>query len=130
MLHRVGEKLLEWTDVDPPVEKILQIVSLWWFTETFPRSIYPYREVPPHTPPPRASGAHANTVRVQLFSPNGGVVRSPPTIKPFGYSIFPKEVVPTPKKWVANEVGDKLVWFGRHDRVCSPPPLPKSGRYS
>lgn len=49
--NRIGEKLLAWTDVDPPVEKILQLVTLWWLTETFPRSIYPYREVPPPLPP-------------------------------------------------------------------------------
>lgn len=53
-MNRIGEKLLEWTDVDPPVEKILQLVTLWWLTETFPRSIYPYREVtsPASLPPP------------------------------------------------------------------------------
>ena len=43
--HRIGEKFLVWTDVDPSLETILESVSLYWLTETFPRSIYPYRQV-------------------------------------------------------------------------------------
>ncbi|KAL0632067.1 hypothetical protein Q9L58_009052 [Maublancomyces gigas] len=91
LLAWVGEKLLEWTDVDPPVEKILQLVTMWWFTETFPRSIYPYRE---------------------LLSAD---LMAPATTKPFGYSMFPKELVPTPKAWVDAETNGKLVWYKGHE---------------
>ena len=45
MLAWIGEKFLEWTDQDPPVDKILESVSLYWLTDTFPRCIYPYRSV-------------------------------------------------------------------------------------
>jgi hypothetical protein len=40
---RIGEKFLDWTDEDPSLDTILESVSLYWLTETFPRCIYPYR---------------------------------------------------------------------------------------
>jgi hypothetical protein len=43
--YRIGEKFLAWTDQDPPLDEILASVTLYWLTETFPRSIYPYRQV-------------------------------------------------------------------------------------
>jgi microsomal epoxide hydrolase len=45
MFDRIGEKFLEWSDTDPSVEEILRAVSLYWLTDTFPRSIWPYRAV-------------------------------------------------------------------------------------
>lgn len=42
---RIGEKFLEWTDETPSLHEILASVSLYWLTDTFPRAIYPYREV-------------------------------------------------------------------------------------
>ena len=42
---RCGEKYLAWTDEPLPSKTILEFVSLYWLTETFPRAIYPYREV-------------------------------------------------------------------------------------
>jgi hypothetical protein len=42
---RVGEKFLDWVDEPLPSETILDFVSLYWFTETYPRAIYFYREV-------------------------------------------------------------------------------------
>lgn len=45
ILCRIGEKFLEWTDDDPPLDKILDDVTLYWLTDTFPRCIYPYRGV-------------------------------------------------------------------------------------
>lgn len=42
---RVGEKLLDWTDEDLPLDTTLEAVTLDWLTETFPRLIYPYRQV-------------------------------------------------------------------------------------
>lgn len=44
-MNRIGEKILEWTDEDPPVEKILETVTLYWLTETMPRSMYHNRGV-------------------------------------------------------------------------------------
>jgi hypothetical protein len=42
---RIGEKFLDWTDTDPPIDTILEAITLYWVTETFPTSIYPYRQV-------------------------------------------------------------------------------------
>jgi len=42
---RVGEKYLEWSDENPSIDVILEAVSLYWFTDTFPSSIYSYRAV-------------------------------------------------------------------------------------
>lgn len=44
-LHRVGEKFLEWTDEDPPLDKILEGVTLYWLTDTMSRNMYNYRSV-------------------------------------------------------------------------------------
>jgi microsomal epoxide hydrolase len=45
LLAWIGEKFLAWPDEDPELEKILESVTLYWLTETFPTSIYPYRAV-------------------------------------------------------------------------------------
>jgi hypothetical protein len=42
---RIGEKFQEWTDETPPLKQILDSITLYWFTESFPRCIYVYREV-------------------------------------------------------------------------------------
>jgi hypothetical protein len=42
---RIGEKFLDWTDTDLPIDTILEAITLYWVTETFPTSIYPYRQV-------------------------------------------------------------------------------------
>ena len=45
LLAWAAEKMLEWTDIDPPMETILEEVSLYWLTETIARSVWPYRRV-------------------------------------------------------------------------------------
>lgn len=45
LLGWIGEKFLLWTDRDPSLDKILESVTLYWMTDTFPRCIYPYRGV-------------------------------------------------------------------------------------
>ena len=42
---RIGEKFLTWTDATPSMDEILASVTLYWLTNTFPSSIYPYRQV-------------------------------------------------------------------------------------
>ena len=44
LLAWIGEKFLHWTDEDPPLEAILDSVTLYWFTQSLPRCIYPYRQ--------------------------------------------------------------------------------------
>ena len=45
LLAWVGEKFLDWTDEDLPLETVLEDVSLYWFTNTIATSLYPYRQV-------------------------------------------------------------------------------------
>lgn len=44
---RIGEKFLEWVDDPLPPQHILESITLYWLTDTFPRSIYAYRQVHP-----------------------------------------------------------------------------------
>jgi microsomal epoxide hydrolase len=45
VLAWVGEKLMCWPDDPLPLELILEEVTLYWFTESMARGIYPYRGV-------------------------------------------------------------------------------------
>jgi microsomal epoxide hydrolase len=45
LLAWVGEKFLDWTDDDLPIEKVLEDISLYWFTNCIATSLYPYRHV-------------------------------------------------------------------------------------
>jgi microsomal epoxide hydrolase len=94
LLAWIGEKFLEWTDKDPDVDEILRSVSLYWLTDTFPRCIYPYR---------------------QLVSGDTSSSESEHIKKPFGFSYFPHEVLLSPKSWIAAK--GNLVWFRAHDHV-------------
>ncbi|KAF9892940.1 hypothetical protein FE257_000532 [Aspergillus nanangensis] len=82
LLTWIGEKYLEWVDEPLPSETILELVSLYWFTETFARCIYPYRERYAHPPPDPASMANRWYIK-----------------KPLGFSYFPVELFPVPKSW-------------------------------
>lgn len=44
-IAKVGEKFLEWSDKDPSIDEILTSVTAWYLTDTFPSSIYNYRDV-------------------------------------------------------------------------------------
>ncbi|KAE8382861.1 Alpha/Beta hydrolase protein [Aspergillus bertholletiae] len=93
LLAWVGEKFLTWVDEPLPTQTILEFVSLYWLTETFPRAIYPYREqfsVSPDTDPLRY---------IQ---------------KPLGFSSFPVELFPVPKSWI--ETTGNLVFWREHQR--------------
>ncbi|KAF2450600.1 epoxide hydrolase-like protein [Karstenula rhodostoma CBS 690.94] len=91
LLAWIGEKFLEWSDETPPLDAILTNVSLYYFTDSFPRSIYPYRRLSGSTPEP-----------------------TPSLEKPTGYSFFPKELFPGIKYIIENET--KLVSFNVHER--------------
>lgn len=100
LLAWIGEKFLEWTDVTPDIQTILTFVTLYWVTDTLPRSIYPYRadfapgdEIPNHGDSPR------------WLIPEG---------KPFGFSHFPKEILPVPRAWV--ERTGRVTFWREHDK--------------
>ncbi|OMP86619.1 putative epoxide hydrolase [Diplodia seriata] len=96
LLGWIGEKFLTWTDAAPPLPTILDAVSLYWLTDTFPTSIYTYRH---------GLGPRADKVTFHAQPENHAK-------KPFGFSWFPKELMPTPRAWAAT-TGD-LVWSRLH----------------
>ncbi|KAI0197639.1 Alpha/Beta hydrolase protein [Astrocystis sublimbata] len=94
MLAWIGEKLLEWTDPRHQfsLDTILGIVSFYWFTEAFPRSLY-----------------HATLVR-NLFA---GKPHPTSMEKPLGYSFFAHDLAVLPKPW-AEEIYPNLALFKAH----------------
>ncbi|PYH45409.1 epoxide hydrolase family protein [Aspergillus saccharolyticus JOP 1030-1] len=96
LLSWIGEKFLDWPDEPLPVHDILESVSLYWLTDTFPRCIYHYRE---QVPLPKVQ--HAQDPRWYIK-------------KPFGFSYFPKELVPIPRAWV--ETTGNLVFWNSHEK--------------
>jgi len=103
---RIGEKFLEWTDEDPSLDTILESVTLYWLTQSFPRAIYPYAQF--HGRP--ASGHPKDNPQVP--SPHADPKYY--IKKPFGYSWFPYELAPIPISWVKT-TGD-LKWTRSHDQ--------------
>ncbi|OQO02384.1 hypothetical protein B0A48_11938 [Cryoendolithus antarcticus] len=92
----IGEKFLQWTDVSPPIASILDSVTLYWFTQSFARAIFPYR---------------------QFFAPPATFFHNEEKYfinKPMGYSWHPKELAPVPKAWVAKT--GNLVWYKGHEK--------------
>ncbi|KAJ6040532.1 hypothetical protein N7499_005337 [Penicillium canescens] len=96
LLAWVGEKFLEWVDDPLPPYDILESVTLYWLTETFPRAIYAYRQNYPPPPIPAS-----NDPRWYIH-------------KPFGYSSFPMEIARLPRSWVET-TGD-LVFYEQHQK--------------
>ncbi|KAF6812970.1 epoxide hydrolase 6 [Colletotrichum plurivorum] len=100
LLAWIGEKYLEAVDSRHPLplETILDLVSLYWLTETFPRSIYPYRAL------------------VEGLTPGGNVPPMPisKTI-PLGYSCFPAEISFMPKAW-AEKNYPNLKLYRAHEK--------------
>ncbi|KAK5197570.1 hypothetical protein LTR72_005304 [Exophiala xenobiotica] len=94
LLAWIGEKFIEWTDETPPLKNILDSVTLYWFTQSFPRCIYAYREAAAQGLP-HGNPKYAND-------------------KPVAYSWFPKEVFPVPKAWILAQ-GLNVVLFRRHE---------------
>ncbi|CAH0018848.1 unnamed protein product [Clonostachys rhizophaga] len=94
LLSWIGEKFLDWSDPrqPPSLDTILSMVSLYWFTSCFPRSIWPYR---------------------YLASPTARV--SVPKTKPFGYSCFPYEIS-TASESVVGASAENLVFYAKYDR--------------
>ena len=45
LLSWIGEKFLEYSDDTLDVDAILTSIALYWLTDTFPTSIYQYRDV-------------------------------------------------------------------------------------
>ncbi|KAH6668254.1 Alpha/Beta hydrolase protein [Halenospora varia] len=84
LLAWIGEKFLEWTDKIPSLDTILEAVTLYWLTDTFPSSIYQYRQ----TLQSVNKGSHGEA---EYYID-----------KPLGFTAFAKEIVAGPKGWVAT----------------------------
>ncbi|KAM0712400.1 hypothetical protein Q7P37_011496 [Cladosporium fusiforme] len=104
LLSWIGEKILEWTDRDPPLEKILESVTLYWLTDTMTRCLYHSRELGNGADKPKIARISAFTTK-QLHCPY--------IEKPCGYSLFAHEIVPVPKRWAAMTCN--LVSFNEHE---------------
>ncbi|THC96524.1 hypothetical protein EYZ11_004023 [Aspergillus tanneri] len=85
LLAWCGEKYLDWVDDPLPTETILELISLYWLTESFPRAIYPYPYM------------------------RRWYIR-----KPYGFSSFPREIMPPPRSWM-RITGDLTFWKD-HDK--------------
>ncbi|KXT13837.1 hypothetical protein AC579_41 [Pseudocercospora musae] len=96
LLAWIGEKFQQWSDETPPLDQILDGATLYWFTQSFPRAIFPYR---------------------QFFGAKPTFFHNDPAWyieKPLGYSWHPEELAPVPQSWV-KETGN-LVWYKEHDQ--------------
>ena len=98
LLAWIGEKFQAWTDMTPPLKDIVDSVTLYWLTDTFPRCIYPYIDF----------FGRGDKSTVFHENPEYHVK------KPAGYSWFPYELAPIPVAWAQKSV-DKLIWYKRHD---------------
>lgn len=88
---RIGEKFIEWSDTTPSIDHILTNISLYWFTQGFPRSIYPYRS---------------------LFAPDQK--QNPFISKPLGFSFFQHELFPGIKGAIEKKAN--LVTYNQHEK--------------
>ncbi|KAF2501144.1 putative epoxide hydrolase [Lophium mytilinum] len=91
LLSWIGEKYLTWSHQKPPLSVILDAATVYWFTKTIARCLYPYRDAlhsPYHELP-------------EYF-----------IHKPLGFSFFPYEIAPTPISWVRST--GNLEWSRIH----------------
>lgn len=96
----MGEKFVEWSDNRFPISlnTILSLTSFYWFTESFGRGMWAYREL--------------------MGIVGGGIPVLPLSLtKPFGYSSFHTEISAFPRAW-AEHLFPNLVLYKAHDKVC------------
>ncbi|OJJ56887.1 hypothetical protein ASPSYDRAFT_79961 [Aspergillus sydowii CBS 593.65] len=91
LLAWIGEKFLEWPEEDVSIDEVLTDVTLYWFTDCFPRCNYTYCGTFLVKPP----------------------FCLPSVDKPFGYSWFMCELAPGPKKVVEKK--GRLVFYRQHE---------------
>ncbi|WWC91421.1 uncharacterized protein L201_006367 [Kwoniella dendrophila CBS 6074] len=94
LLCWIGEKLLEWSDENPSIDTILTFISLYWFTDTFPSSIYTYRY---------GFGSKRDVKSAENEYQH----------TPTGYTYHPKEITPVPVHWV--KTAHNLVWSKEYE---------------
>ncbi|KAF4556099.1 Epoxide hydrolase-like protein 5 [Elsinoe fawcettii] len=94
ILTWIGEKFLTWSDPRFPIDtkEILAGTTLYWQTDTFSRSLWPYRA---------------------QFKPTPAIPSDIGTA--LGVSIFPYEFASLPRSW-ADALFPNLVFYNTHDR--------------
>ncbi|OAA79204.1 epoxide hydrolase [Akanthomyces lecanii RCEF 1005] len=105
LLSWIGEKMLAWTDQDPPLEKILETVTLYWMTDTISRSFWHNRAM-------AGAGDEPKMARISVLT-SMSMIKLPFVQKPTGYSMFAHEIVPVPRSWAAKTCN--LVFFKHHE---------------
>lgn len=106
--HRVGEKLLDSWDPEMPMDVLLQWLTLFWLTRSFPTSIYLYRHL---ATVGDFTIAPTQEEKADLKRPMRGLRIQG---KPVGYSTFPREIFPVPRAW-AELTGD-LVFYRLNEK--------------
>lgn len=107
LLSWIGEKLCDFSNGQMPLDTILQSVTLYWLTDTYPRSLWHNRDMgsrPGETP---------KIMRVSVIT-GQSPLQLPYVEKPCGYSLFAQEIVPVPRSWA--EKSCNLVMFHKHER--------------
>ena len=98
-VRRIGEKLVDWVDQSDPLalDTILKLTSLYWFTDTIARSLYPYSQIT-----------------------TDGKIPSVPfsKTKPLGYSRYPYELSFLPA--AAGELLHPNIIRYDHEKVWMP----------
>lgn len=97
LLAGIGEKFAAWTNKTPTLDTILTFITVYWLTETFPRSIY-----------------RADFVSSDVVPSHGNPRWRIPDGKPFGFSAFPKEILLVPRAWV--ERTGKVTFWREHKK--------------
>ncbi|CAK7218498.1 hypothetical protein SEUCBS140593_003567 [Sporothrix eucalyptigena] len=95
LLAWIGEKYMDWTDEDPPINTVLTCITLYWVTNCAATSLWSYRQF--YGPEAESHG----TKRWHIH-------------KPLGFSWFHKEITPVPRAWV--ETTGQLVFYRQHDK--------------
>ncbi|KAL2205677.1 alpha/beta-hydrolase [Sarocladium strictum] len=116
LLSWMGEKFLAWTDADLPLERILEEVTLYWMTDTAPRSFWHNRSMYGGSDNPKIARI-SNIMSM-------GALRLPYVEKPCGYSMFYNEIVPVPESWAHESCN--LVFFNKHSRGGHFPAMEKT----
>ncbi|EON66478.1 hypothetical protein W97_05576 [Coniosporium apollinis CBS 100218] len=97
LLAGIGEKFAAWTNKTPTLNTILTFITVYWLTETFPRSIY-----------------RADFVSSDVVPSHGNPRWCIPDGKPFGFSAFSKEILPVPRAWI--ERTGKVTFWRKHKK--------------
>ncbi|OAA54914.1 epoxide hydrolase [Cordyceps fumosorosea ARSEF 2679] len=108
LLSWIGEKMLAWTDQDPPLQKILETVTLYWMTDTISRSFWHNRAM-------AGAGDEPKMTRISVMNKvtSMSMIQLPFVEKPTGYSMFAHEIIPVPRSWAAKTCN--LVFFKHHE---------------